>query len=318
MPEDPAQPESPPAPDASGSQDAASEILKAGRAFCEQLVRGGTEALQGLLNRTVAYEPGETQIRTAAEALTDVEDQAVLSTIVLSGTREGRLHLVMPAQGAKAIAASITALAEGSEPDPEHTELDADGMDAYTEAVNQFLGNAAQALRETIEGDVKLLAESTRVVDFEASPPAVELGTDAWIHHSASLTIERLDPTPAHLLASASVTGQELPADAEAPPPREAEAAPALAQSTELNRTNAMRLQVPVVVVLANKKVRMEVVQTLAPGSIIEFRKQSGELLDLCVDKTKIAEGEVIITSEHFGIQVRKLVDVRAAVSAGK
>jgi flagellar motor switch protein FliN/FliY len=71
-----------------------------------------------------------------------------------------------------------------------------------------------------------------------------------------------------------------------------------------------------VIVILAEKKMRMEMVQALAPGSIIEFRKLSGELLDLCVGRVKIAEGEVVLTNEHFGIQVRKLIDIRAAIAA--
>ena len=68
-----------------------------------------------------------------------------------------------------------------------------------------------------------------------------------------------------------------------------------------------MRLPLPVVVVLATTKKRVENIKELAPGSIIEFRKFAGEFLDVCAGNTKIAEGEVVIVNQHFGIQLRKI-----------
>ena len=70
----------------------------------------------------------------------------------------------------------------------------------------------------------------------------------------------------------------------------------------------AMALVVPMVVVLSTTKMRMEVVQNMAPGTMIEFRKFSGELLDMYANNIKFAEGEVVVTNKHFGIQLKRFV----------
>jgi len=45
----------------------------------------------------------------------------------------------------------------------------------------------------------------------------------------------------------------------------------------------------------------------LGHGSVIEFEKLAGEPVDLLVDDKKIAEGEVVVVDEHFGIRLTSL-----------
>ena len=73
-----------------------------------------------------------------------------------------------------------------------------------------------------------------------------------------------------------------------------------------------MRIKLPLIVTIASKKMRMELIQEMNPGTIIEFRKMSGEPLDVMAGNVKIAEAEVVITNQCFGIQIRAIVDPRA------
>ena len=74
-----------------------------------------------------------------------------------------------------------------------------------------------------------------------------------------------------------------------------------------------MKIKVPLIVVLARNRTRMEVIQEMAPGTILEFRKQAGEILDVCAGHVKIAEAEVVIVNQHFGVQIRRMVSPGAA-----
>jgi len=297
------------------------QVLEAGLEITRMVTAAGASAWSTLFTRTVEIDDGELVYQTPAEALADVGDRAVISTLKLSGPRQGQIHLILPDLGARNLIAAFMALTTGDAPDLAATELDAEGMDACGEAINQMAGSAAQSLRQAIDQGLNLAAENTRVVDFEASPPAVEFGAQPCLHHRAQLAVADLEPVQMHLLCSVSITGMRIDAtgaaDGDAADRKDAAPAGSAARD-EQNRRLALKMNVPVIVVLAEKKVRMEVIQTLAPGSIIEFRKLSGELLDLCVGKLKIAEGEVVITNEHFGIQVRRLVDIRAALMASQ
>ncbi len=292
------------------------EIIEAGNAFANTFLQAGVAAWGVLIGKDISFEPGKTEQQTATEALAQTNDKLVISTINLSGSREGTIHLVLPELGAKCVVAPMMALMSGEETAPENTDLDDEGMDAYSEAVNNLVGGSAQALRQEIADDLKLINENTRLVDMQASTLAVELGTDSFIHHTGKVIIEGMEPFSVSLLCSPSVTGIRSAADSAATAPGSEPEADGK-DINEITREHALKLKVPVKVILAKKKLRMEVIQTLSPGSIIEFRKQSSELLDLCVGKVKIAEGEVIITNQHFGIQVKRMVDIRAAIMAG-
>lgn len=291
------------------------KILEEAQRIAATAMGGGAEALGVLTGRGVIYTEGGTEYHAPADALADFSGKATVSTVKWSGDRQGELNLVLPETAAKGIVAYMMAAMMGTPADPESTALDAEGMDALGEAINNFLGSASQALRNTVGGNISLVAVPPRLVDFDATPAAVEFGPSDRLCHSCQLTIEGMVPAEARLLMTVEVTGMnpeikksgQMHAVSQEEPEQEA-------GDLEKNRKLAMKMLVPVLVVLAEKQVRMEVIQSLAPGSIIEFRKLSGEMLDVCVGKVKVGEGEVVITNEHFGIQMRKMVDIRASM----
>ncbi|GBD94263.1 flagellar motor switch protein FliN [bacterium BMS3Abin05] len=68
-------------------------------------------------------------------------------------------------------------------------------------------------------------------------------------------------------------------------------------------------LELPVSVELAKKNVRISDILQLGEGSILEFDKMAGEPVDLLVNDIKIAEGEVVVIDDRFGIRVSNLLD---------
>jgi len=68
-------------------------------------------------------------------------------------------------------------------------------------------------------------------------------------------------------------------------------------------------LELPVSVELARKNVLISDILQLGEGSILEFDKMAGEPVDLLVNNKKIAEGEVVVIDDRFGIRITNLLD---------
>ena len=80
-----------------------------------------------------------------------------------------------------------------------------------------------------------------------------------------------------------------------------------------------LRMEVPVIVRLAERKLSLSEVMRLGPGAIIEFFKSSDEPLELLVNNKVIAIGETVKVGENFGLRIAQVGDVRSVIrSMGK
>src|SRR5258708_4059467 len=82
----------------------------------------------------------------------------------------------------------------------------------------------------------------------------------------------------------------------------------------ELHRI--LRLQVPVIVKLAERKLTLQEVMRLGPGAIIEFFKASEEPLELMVNNKTIAIGETVKVGENFGLKITQIGDVKQVIKS--
>lgn len=90
-------------------------------------------------------------------------------------------------------------------------------------------------------------------------------------------------------------------------------AAPRLQPSqTELQRI--LRMQVPVIVKLAERKLNLQEVLRLGMGAIIEFSKSSEEPLELLINNKAIAVGETVKVGENFGLRITQIGDVKSVI----
>ena len=65
-----------------------------------------------------------------------------------------------------------------------------------------------------------------------------------------------------------------------------------------------LRIKVPVVVTLAEKRQPLSQVIELGPGSIIQFEKSCEEMLDLEVGNRAVACGEAVKVGDKFGLRI--------------
>jgi flagellar motor switch protein FliN/FliY len=87
---------------------------------------------------------------------------------------------------------------------------------------------------------------------------------------------------------------------------------PTVTQNNELERI--LRLQVPVIVRLADRKLSLSEVLRLGVGAIIEFSKNSDEPLELLINNKPIALGVTVKVGENFGLKVTQIGDVKQVI----
>ncbi len=68
-------------------------------------------------------------------------------------------------------------------------------------------------------------------------------------------------------------------------------------------------VKVPAQVVLGGTDLSLSDLTSLGVGSIFELRKLAGEPVDLVVAGEKVAEGEVVVIDENFGIRITRLIE---------
>ena len=69
-----------------------------------------------------------------------------------------------------------------------------------------------------------------------------------------------------------------------------------------------MDLSLPVSIELGRTKMLVRDIVSLGRGSIVELDKLSGDPVDIYVNDLKVAEGEVVLVDENFGVRVTALV----------
>lgn len=68
-----------------------------------------------------------------------------------------------------------------------------------------------------------------------------------------------------------------------------------------------LKIEVPLSVLLAEKKMSVDEIVDLAPGTVITFDKQYEAPLDLMANGRKIGTGVAVKVNENFGIQIKEM-----------
>jgi len=71
---------------------------------------------------------------------------------------------------------------------------------------------------------------------------------------------------------------------------------------------------VSISVEVGRSSLRIRDLLRLGQGSVIELDRVAGEPLDVCVNNTVIARGEVVLVNERYGIRLTQVVDAEDRV----
>ena len=82
--------------------------------------------------------------------------------------------------------------------------------------------------------------------------------------------------------------------------------------ASELSRI--LKIKVPVIVKLAERKFSLAEVMRIQTGAILEFNKPADQPLELMINNKAIAFGEAVKVGENFGLRVQQVGDVKAII----
>lgn len=77
-----------------------------------------------------------------------------------------------------------------------------------------------------------------------------------------------------------------------------------------------LALDVPIIVRLGGRRMRLSEVRGLAPGSIIELPKEAEEELDLFINNKAIGSGHAVKIEENFGLRITYIGDPAERIHA--
>jgi flagellar motor switch protein FliN/FliY len=77
-----------------------------------------------------------------------------------------------------------------------------------------------------------------------------------------------------------------------------------------------LSLDVPLIVVLGERQMRLSEVVALQPGTIIELPKKADEELELRANNKPIATGVAVKVGENFGLRVTFIGDLKERIGA--
>lgn len=70
-----------------------------------------------------------------------------------------------------------------------------------------------------------------------------------------------------------------------------------------------MEVSLHVTVELGRREMRFGEILRLGKGSVVELNKLADDPVDIYVNQSKVAEGEVVVVDEHFGVRITKLLN---------
>lgn len=77
-----------------------------------------------------------------------------------------------------------------------------------------------------------------------------------------------------------------------------------------------LKLEVPLIVLIATRRMAVKEVMNLAPGAILELPKLADEELEILVNNKPIGLGTAVKVGENFGIRITYVGDLKDRIDA--
>ena len=205
------------------------------------------------------------------------------------------------------------AMGESMEETSEETSAEGESMEEISEetsAEGESMDESSEetsAEGESADGEIEDMLLSTDMEGDEGSPEEEEAGSEDE-ESAASGGMDDFFGEEGSDEDSMSMGEDEEPEAAsqgQASPEHDEEEAPP--EKIEV----LLDLSLPVSIELGRTKMLIKDILELGHGSVIEFDKLAGEPVDLLIHDKKIAEGEVVVIDEHFGIRLTNLIKTK-------
>jgi flagellar motor switch/type III secretory pathway protein FliN len=142
----------------------------------------------------------------------------------------------------------------------------------------------------------------------------LKIGTKSAEAAPAAAPAEKPAPAPAPAAAKPAAPAKPAAASTASKPKPAAAPKPVArphacsVHDLPLYAKSLLKVEVPVIVTLAQKRQRLSRIMELGPGSIIQFDKSCEEMLDLDVGGRHVACGEAVKIGDKFGLRIQAIV----------
>lgn len=250
--------------------------------------------------------------RTAAALARSLPADTALAAGEIDDGSSGRERL-LPGAGARAVSASLigpisgrivlatsTALAEAVEHGPVLTQVLVAGLEP---ALNDAVSTLSSAIGEGLT--LEALQEVSADVAFGQEGDG-----------AAFLAVSLIDGGQHVATLAVLVTSVEVADDAEEEPAHEFEPLvsrePGTEQSPSLAAARRMELladvEMGVTAELGRTRMTVRDLLALTPGSVVELDRLAGSPVDVLVNGTLVARGEVVVIDEEFGVRISEII----------
>lgn len=77
-----------------------------------------------------------------------------------------------------------------------------------------------------------------------------------------------------------------------------------------------LKLKVPLIVTVGARRVSVDTVLGLGPGSIVELGKSSDDPLEVLINNKQVGTGEAVKVYENFGVRITQILSTEQIVEA--
>lgn len=229
-------------------------------------------------------EPMLDRMNEGATALT----QSIRTTVPITAGKAGTDSSSIPLTQA---AVTIVATIEGS--------VQGNVMVCFTQDVTVELGTVAEMLNSLAPA----FAEAGRALGVTIGQPTLASGTPTVPADVAVPLLMSGLPVGGFLLFVADQAAQEAPA----PAPKAG--AKGAARKIDVTRIDALtNVQMEVTVEIGRTRLPIGELLALTPGQVIELDRPAGALVDLFINGTMLAKGEIVVIDEEYGFRVTEIV----------
>jgi flagellar motor switch protein FliN len=228
------------------------------------------------------------------------EEMRTVGTVTFAGDVDGLFNIQVNDDFAQGMTAAMLGM------EPEEVEDQEDVYDVIREVSNMIGGNLKSAF---VDAGLACVL----------STPSITNGRDFRIEASTGIRPDLLlfafkDHT---IIVEAGVKKEESPAEEEAAP-LEVKAAPAAKKPVDelQNLDFIMDIPMEVTVELGRTRKKINDLLRIQDGSVIALQQLDGEPVDILVNKTLIARGEVVVEKEKYGIRIKEIVSRRERLNS--
>lgn len=298
--------------------------------------------LSSLLNKEVKITTPRVTQSTLKEILEDSDYPKVVTSIDFKYGLDGSNMLMIDVPDAIIIADLMMGNDGTDVADNEFGELE---LSAVGEAMNQMIGTASTAMATMFSRKIDILPPEVEVLEMGTDTNIDQESEESIISISFDLKVEGLiNSRIAQLYTESTVreindimlsdtaetlTDREVPVEEEpvvaptpAPTPQPAAEAPKVEvqkpdfQSlsddgpSDVPRNLDLIMDVPLefTAVLGKSRRTIKDILSLGAGSVVELDKMTDEPLEILVNGKLVAEGEVVVINESFGIRITNIM----------